>query len=169
MSPNASVPLLFQLFTSLQRGCYDQREYYRPHYIFAPSSPPAVLASPWIQHFNPRIAPSTAVGGAAQDMFPGHTSSSSGFADGAHCSNYMYQGVMEEVMESVPVLPDFPPPQGWNSRFQSQHNASTSAPVRPDTSAQAKKRNLDPCAGDSRLLAILLSSNYCFETTALAT
>ncbi|KAG6542736.1 hypothetical protein Mapa_015811 [Marchantia paleacea] len=134
-----------ELFTSLQRGCYDQREYYRPHYIFAPSSHPAVLASPWIQHFNPRIAPPTAVGGAAQDMFPGHTTSSSGFAEGVHCSN-MYQGVMEEVMESVPVLPDFPLPQDRNNRFQSQHNASTSAPVRPDTSAQAKKRNLDPCA-----------------------
>ncbi|KAL3698747.1 hypothetical protein R1sor_012823 [Riccia sorocarpa] len=137
-----------ELFTSLQRGCYDQREYYRPHYIFAPA--PAVFASPWIQHFNPKIAPQGLVAGGVQDVLPGQTSSP-GFVDGIHSSSYMYQGVVEEVMESVPVMHDpSHVPHGWNSRHHSQFHASTSAPVRPDANVQGKKRacdlDLDFCA-----------------------
>ncbi|CAM6122629.1 unnamed protein product [Calypogeia fissa] len=139
-----------ELFTSLQRGCYDQREYYRPQFLhtFAPTS--AVFLSPWIQHFNPRGAtPSHGSAGAGQDA---ETSSpATGFAEGAYGpGNFGNGDVKPEVKESIPNLnnpePGFQVPMFWSSRFQSQHHASTSAHARADTSNQAKKRNcnVDP-------------------------
>jgi len=46
-----------EFFELLQGGCYQQRAFYRPHTLEPPiPSAPAVFASPWIQHFNVKVA-----------------------------------------------------------------------------------------------------------------
>ncbi len=49
--------VFLQFFELLQGGCYQQRAFYRPHTLEPPiPSAPAVFASPWIQHFNVKVA-----------------------------------------------------------------------------------------------------------------
>lgn len=145
-----------QIFTSLQRGCYDQREYYRPQVLNSFGlSTAAVFLSPWIQHFNPRGAtPSHGSAGAGQEAETSNPSA--GFVDGAYAAgNFASGDVKEEVKESIPNLNNpetgLQAPPSWSSRYQSQHHTSTSTHVRADNGSQAKKRicNLDPGSGKS--------------------
>lgn len=137
--PMYGNPYGCELFTSLQRGCYDQGEYYRPQFLhaFCPSTS-AVFLSPWIQHFNPRAAaPSHGSTGVGQEAENGNPSA--GLVDGAYGAGNFANCDVKEVKESIANLNSNPEtgfqfPLSWSSRYQSQH-------IRVDTGMQAKKRN----------------------------
>jgi hypothetical protein len=144
-----------QLFTSLQRGCYDQVEYYRPQFKhnFGPSTP-AVFLSPWIQHFNPR-ATSSSNGNAGTSQEAELGNPAPGFVDGAYgVGNFGNGEAKEEGKDGIPNLNNVdygsPGPQFWSSRYHSQLHASTSGHARADAGVQTKKRTCNLDAGNGK-------------------